>query len=81
MKKVMHDKRSFYDRRTEKVCDPEWEKAKDANEQPKYYWCYTDIFKGIIKHNSARFVHLYKPSMAKLIQKRTGWILEEVCKK
>lgn len=64
--------------RPEKVCDPKWKEAESADEEPKYYWRYTDVWKGKPKANSPRFINLYKPSVAKLIQERTGWILEEV---
>lgn len=80
MHKIAHDKRAYYCPRLEEIYDPEWAEAESANEEPRYYWCYTDVWKGKPKEQSARFIHLYKPSVAKLFAKRTGWVMEEVFK-
>ena len=50
--------------------DTEWEKANKANETPKYYIVHKD--------NGCVTYQLYKPSVADLVRKRTGWKLELV---
>jgi hypothetical protein len=54
-----------------KFYDPEWEEASHKDEKKVYYWVNTG--KGI-------YIKLYKPSIAKLVEKRTGFKFEEVLK-
>lgn len=46
--------------------DPEWEDAENANEKMIYYQQQTKT--GVV-------IRRYKPSLAKLVMKRTGWML------
>lgn len=46
--------------------DIEWEIAMNADEKPIYYW--TEMDSG----SRNRSIKLYKPSIAKLLSKRTG---------
>lgn len=70
MVKVEHDKRPFFDPRTERVIDPEWVEAEQSNETAQYYWVETGTR---TKTWWVRFIKHYKPSVAKLIEKRTGY--------
>lgn len=56
-----------------KWLDTEWNEAERANETPKYYKCSYETFGG-----THVFIKLYKPSLAKLMEKRTGWKIEEI---
>ena len=55
---------------SKKYDDEEWEKANSANEEPKYY--------KVEMTNGGVCFHMYKPSVADLIRKRTGRTLELV---
>lgn len=46
--------------------DPEWENAENANEEMIYYQQQTKT--GVV-------IRRYKPSLAKLVMERTGWML------
>ena len=50
--------------------DKEWEDANKANEELKYYLVHMP--------NGGRTYHLYKPSVADLISKRTGYKMEMI---
>ena len=52
------------------ICDIEWEKAENADEAPVYYWMEGNGY--------AKTVKLYKPSVADLVQKRTGATLTPI---
>ncbi len=56
--------------------DYEWEIAESADEIPVYYWVYTG--RGTLETSNARFIKLYKPSIARLVSERTGWRIERV---
>lgn len=47
--------------------DPEWEEAENSGERPCYY---------IQKGTAGIIIRKYKPSIAKLVMQRTGWVLE-----
>ena len=47
--------------------DPEWEEAEKTEERPRYY-----IQKGTV----GIIIRKYKPSIAKLVMQRTGFVLE-----
>lgn len=50
--------------------DAEWDNAESANEKKRYYKCYM--------LNGGMTIKCYKPSVAKLVQKRTGVRLVEM---
>ena len=50
------------------ITDPEWDKATESNEKEQYYWM--RMFNGGI------CIKKYKPSIAKLIKRRTGLVIE-----
>jgi hypothetical protein len=54
-----------------KFYDPEWEEASNKDEKKVYYWVDTE---------NGTYIKLYKPSIAKLVEKRTGFRFEEVLK-
>lgn len=56
---ISYNSRTYYDKSKEPFHDPEWEQAEQAEEKPIYYWM-------------GRCVKQYKPSIAKLVMKRTG---------
>jgi len=64
---IAYDKRFYHDRQMELFSDPEWEDAEKSEEKPQYYRQITKT--GIV-------VRRYKPSIAELVMKRTGFILE-----
>ena len=68
MYKIVHDKRPYYDKRIEPIIDPEWDKAIEFNEKEQYYW--------VRMFNGGIYIKKYKPSIAKLIKKRTGLVIE-----
>lgn len=49
--------------------DEEWNKAASADERPVYYWVSTGC---------GKYVKKYKPALASLVAKRTGFILTTV---
>ena len=63
-RKMVHDKRLFYDRRREPLEDPEWDEAMNSNEEPEYYWFYMS--------GGGKCIKLYKPSVAALVANRSG---------
>lgn len=68
MYKIVRDKCSYYDKRIEPIIDPEWDKAMEFNEKEQYYWVH--MFNGGI------CIKKYKSSIAKLIRKRIGLVIE-----
>ena len=64
MNKNVHDKRPYYDRRIEPLIDPEWEEAINKKEPELYYW--------VEMYGGGRCIKKYKPSVAKLLSKRSG---------
>ena len=64
MIKRVHDNRPFYCPRKERVYDPEWIDAENADEPMVYYW--QEMY------NGGKCVKLYKPSVAILYSKRSG---------
>lgn len=50
--------------------DKEWEDANKANEEPKYYLVHM--------LNGGKCYHMYKPSVADIVAKRTGCKMEMV---
>ena len=55
------------------MTDIEWDNAEKANGKPKYYKCSYKTYGGVHV-----FIKLYKPSLAELVKKRTGWKMEEI---
>lgn len=74
MKKLVHDKRPFYNRRIIPLDDPEWAEAEQADERAQYYWC-EDLSPG---RRYGKFVRRFKPSVASLVITRTGWKLTPI---
>lgn len=68
MYKIVHDKRPYYDKRIEPIIDPEWDKAIESNEKEQYYW--------MCMFNGGICIKKYKPSIVKLIRRRTGLVIE-----
>lgn len=64
MYKIVHDKRPYYN----KITDLEWDKAIESNEKEQYYW--------VRMFNGGICIKKYKPSIAKLIKRRTGLVIE-----
>ena len=50
------------------IADLEWDKAIESNEKEQYYW--------ICMFNGGVCIKKYKPSIAKLIRKRTELAIE-----
>lgn len=61
--KMCHDKRLFYDRQKEPICDSEWFTAEATGEK-HYYW--------VQMHNGGKTVKMYTQALAELWTKRTG---------
>lgn len=57
--------------------DTEWELAEKQDETPKYYWVETGVHSNPMWDGNAdhggRFVKCYKPSVARLVAKRSGY--------
>ena len=70
MIRISYYKRTHYNNRIERYYDPEWEKAEKADERPVYWWV-SDCF-------GKRYVKKYKPSLADLVAKRTGWKMVKI---
>ena len=68
---IAYDKRVYYNKAREPFIDPEWEEAEAANEEPEYYW----VFKKIAKEKFVKYIKCYKPSIAKLVHERTGYVI------
>ena len=64
---IAYDKRYYYHAEKEPFNDPEWEEAENSGERPCYY---------IQKGAAGIIIRKYKPSIAKLVIQRTGWVLE-----
>jgi hypothetical protein len=62
-KKMVHDKRLFYDRQKEPLDDPEWFKAENTGK--KHYFL-------VAMHNGGKTIKLYTQALADLFTKRTG---------
>lgn len=64
---ISYGKRYYYHAEKEIFSDPEWEEAEKSGERPCYY---------IQKGTAGIIIRKYKPSIAKLVMQRTGWVLE-----
>jgi len=69
-RKTIHDKRPYYNRRRVPLQDQEWEEAERSNQKPQYYWC--SMF------NGGKCVRCYKPQVAEVVKKRTGWKMTQI---
>ena len=67
---IAYDNRVYYRKSQEPFSDPEWEAAEQANEAKRYFWVETKV--PGTHQVAGRFIKLYKPSVAKLVSKRTG---------
>ena len=54
----------------EDYVDIEWEKAWNSDEKPEYYI--------VTMYNNGKCIKKYKPSVAKLLQERTGLRMEKL---
>ena len=63
---IAYDNKIYYDKSREPFYDPEWEEAENANERKLYYR---------IADQGGYKIKQYKPSLAKLVSKRTGFNL------
>ena len=66
MEMMAYDKRVYCNPSKEPFSDPEWEEAENSNEKEMYYW---------MELNGGKYIKKYKPSVARIVSKRTGAIL------